>query len=77
MSTSQHLAIYQIPLNNTSPLPSQTHFHSAADDDTMGDAASQINRGALNAIFFQQDLAAAQFQVPVLQCLQIKPMVST
>lgn len=43
----------------------------------MGDAASQINRGALNAIFLQQDLAAAQFQVPVLQCLQIKPMVST
>lgn len=41
----------------------------------MGDAATQINRGALNAIFFQQDLAAAQFQVPVLQCLQIKPMV--
>ncbi|KAK2615883.1 hypothetical protein N8I77_002606 [Diaporthe amygdali] len=42
----------------------------------MGDAANQITRGALNAIFNEPERAAAQFPVPVLQCLQIKPLAA-
>ncbi|KAI3398201.1 hypothetical protein diail_9678 [Diaporthe ilicicola] len=42
----------------------------------MGDAANQITRGALNAIFNDPGRAATQFPVPVLQCLQIKPLAA-
>lgn len=40
----------------------------------MADASSQLSRGALKAIFFQPDVAAQQYQVPIFQCLQVKPM---
>ncbi|KAG8158463.1 hypothetical protein KVR01_011585 [Diaporthe batatas] len=40
----------------------------------MGDAANQITRGALHAIFNDPARANAQFPVPVLQCLQLKHM---
>ncbi|KUI59624.1 Replication factor A protein 1 [Cytospora mali] len=42
----------------------------------MGDAANHITRGALNAIFNEPERAAAQYPVPVLQCLQIKPLAA-
>ncbi|ROV98558.1 hypothetical protein VSDG_04280 [Cytospora chrysosperma] len=42
----------------------------------MGDAANHITRGALNAIFNEPDRAATQYPVPVLQCLQIKPLAA-
>ncbi|KUI74181.1 Replication factor A protein 1 [Cytospora mali] len=42
----------------------------------MGDAANHITRGALNAIFSEPERAAAQYPVPVLQCLQIKPLAA-
>ncbi|KAL2758635.1 hypothetical protein ACRALDRAFT_1068902 [Sodiomyces alcalophilus JCM 7366] len=38
------------------------------------DPASRITRGALNAIFTDPDNVAAKFPVPILQCLQIKPL---
>lgn len=42
----------------------------------MADAESQVTRGALQAIFYNPDLAARQFQVPIMQCLQVKPMAA-
>ncbi|ROT37719.1 replication factor-A protein [Sodiomyces alkalinus F11] len=38
------------------------------------DPASRISRGALNAIFTDPDNVATKFPVPILQCLQIKPL---
>lgn len=42
----------------------------------MADAASQVSRGALNALFYQPDVAAQQFPAPIMQCLQVKPMAA-
>lgn len=42
----------------------------------MADAASQVSRGALAAYFYQPEIAEQQFKVPILQCLQVKPMAA-
>ncbi|KAJ0356029.1 hypothetical protein COL154_001551 [Colletotrichum chrysophilum] len=40
------------------------------------EAESKITKGALDAIFSDGDNAASRFPVPVLQCLQIKPLAA-
>lgn len=42
----------------------------------MGDAAKQITQGALEACFTDAETASRLFPVPVLQCLQIKPLAA-
>ncbi|QUC23289.1 uncharacterized protein UV8b_07530 [Ustilaginoidea virens] len=41
------------------------------------DAASSLSRGSLDVIFNDPDRAAKLFPVPVMQCLQVKPMGAT
>ncbi|KAK1995464.1 replication factor-a protein 1 [Colletotrichum falcatum] len=40
------------------------------------DAESRITKGALDAVFNDPQAAAAKFPVPILQCLQIKPLAA-